>query len=543
MAATPRRWPLSKAAHHEIWDLGLLVGVDWQWFRRRAGIRPIATGTDQPGSAEVCRRQTDRRSGDVDCHPDRIVNVTVVGQADIATNRSMHEDTIFRIASMTKLITATALMQLVEQRKLGLDDPIEKYIPAFKDQKIHKKPIERPITVRDVITHTAGLTNPEAKDTKGMTLEQLANHLGESGLEFEPGSKWKYSSGLTVAGRLVEIVSKQEFADYLRAHIFQPLGMTDTAFTLSSEQAARLATTYKPGKEPGTLEAVEIPDPTERRTPGPSGGLFSTARDQARFYQAILNGGQLGEARILKTKTVEEMLTPQTGELVTGFTPGNQWALGWCFLRKPQGVTRLLSPGSYGHGGAWGTQGWIDPQRKLIFVLMIQRQGFGNSDGSDVRDAFTEAALTAYRGVKVEGAELAPYHADTQAVHLSHGDVKAVLSFEAGGRPLEFTARGMNALWLDPAEKQPTNGKPRSISAGRFDIGPELVTAAHPTLWSGAWTAEIIGKRSARLTSQRDPATGIQLVRNFSLEDAKLTASSPAADEKHGAMLRCEADR
>ena len=127
--------------------------------------------------------------------------------------------------------------------------------------------------MRDVLTHTAGLTNPDAKDTRGMTLEQLANHLGESGLKFEPGAKWEYSSGLTVAGRLVEIVSKQGFADYLKEHIFQPLGMTDTGFTLTVEQAARLATSYKPGKEPG--------DVGSRRNPRPDGAAHRRDRPAA----------------------------------------------------------------------------------------------------------------------------------------------------------------------------------------------------------------------------------------------------------------------
>ena len=239
--------------------------------------------------------------------------------------------------------------------------------------------------------------------------------------------------------------------------------------------------------------------------------------------------------RILKSKTVEEMLTPQTGNLVTGFTPGNQWVLGWCFIRQPQGVTRLLSPGSYGHGGAWGTQGWIDPQRKLIFVLMIQRQGFGNSDGSNVRDAFTEAALTAYRGVKVEGAEIC-------AVSRRHASCASFPRGRENGPVVRsrWSSFGIHrrrkelALWLDSAEKQPTNGKPRSISAGRFDIGPELVTPSHPTLWSGAWTAEITGPRRARLTSQRDPATGIQLLRDFTLSD--LSQSLSRNGRKQGAV-------
>ena len=112
-------------------------------------------------------------------------------------------------------------------------------------------------------------------------------------LEFPPGTKWQYSSGITIAGRLIEIASGESYADYLKKHIFEPLGMKDSTFQLTPAQAKRLAVTYKPGKEKGLLEAVEIPDPTQARTPSPSGGLYSTAADMARFYQCILNGGTL----------------------------------------------------------------------------------------------------------------------------------------------------------------------------------------------------------------------------------------------------------
>jgi len=172
----------------------------------------------------------------------------------------------------------------------------------------------------------------------------------------------------------------------------------------------------------------------------------------ARFYQAILNGGTLDGVRLLSAKSVSEMLRIHTPGIVTGFTPGNGWGLGWCVVEKPQGVTRLLSPGTFGHGGAWGTQGWIDPNRGLVFVLMIQRQGFGNSDASDVRDSFTAAAVTAHGGSESAHAKFVEYHGYKQAVELTRGNVRAVLCPEVGGRPLEFSINGKSVLFLDDQE-------------------------------------------------------------------------------------------
>jgi CubicO group peptidase (beta-lactamase class C family) len=128
---------------------------------------------------------------------------------------------------------------------------------------------------------------------------------------------------------------------------------------------------------------------------GPSGGLYSTAADMARFYQMILNGGELDGARIVSQEAVRQMTTVQTGDLAVGFTPGNGWGLGFCIVREPQGVTKMVSAGTFGHGGAWGTQGWVDPRRETIFVLMIQRKDFGNADASDVRRAFQQIAADA----------------------------------------------------------------------------------------------------------------------------------------------------
>ncbi|HUQ72801.1 MAG TPA: serine hydrolase domain-containing protein [Planctomycetaceae bacterium] len=460
---------------------------------------------------------------------DRVVHVAAVGQVDIGQQRTMQPDAIFRVASMTKLVTATALMQLVAEGKVQVSDPVAKYIPAFANQTVKEgqgtRPLAKPVTIQQVLTHTAGLSNPRAPQTDGMTLAQLVDSIAAQPLAFEPGSKWEYSSGLTIAGRIIEVVSGQDYADYLKARIFQPLGMTDTTFQLTKAQAARLAVTYKPGETPGTLAAVEIPDPTAARAPGPSGGLYSTAADMARFYQAILNGGQLGDVRILPAEQVKAMTTILTPGIVTGFTPGNGWGLGWCVVEKPQSVTRLLSPGTFGHGGAWGTQGWVDPQRGLILILMIQRSNFGNSDASDVRDAFTEAALTAYRGAESETAKFVAVGGSPHCVEIKQGDAKAVLS-PSGGRVLEFSAGGHNAMYLDPQELTAAVQKNPPMTAGRFDFGPELTVPAHPKIWSGAWTAEITGPMSARFVSPRDESSGVQLIRDFTLQ-AGSAASAP----------------
>jgi CubicO group peptidase (beta-lactamase class C family) len=480
---------------------------------------------DEAGLAEIPRRMEQfvkdgQIAGAVTlvATKDRVVLLAAVGKADVAANRAMEPDAIFRVASMTKPITSTALMMLVEQGKLAIDDPVSKHIPSFAGQKLKDSGQARSVTIRDVVTHTAGLATSPGAGNMDRSLAEIADAIGRSPLEFSPGSKWQYSSGITIAGRLIEIASGESYADYLRRHIFEPLGMKDSTFQLTAEQSRRLAVTYRPGKEKGLLEAVSIPDPTQLRTPNPSGGLFSTAADMARFYQAILNGGTLNGVRLLSERSVSEMTRIHTPGIVTGFTPGNGWGLGWCVVEKPQGVTRLLSPGTYGHGGAWGTQGWVDPQRGLVLVLMIQRTGFGNSDGSDVRDAFTEAAIAAHRGSETQHARFLAYHGYQQAVELKRGSARAVLCPEVGGRPLEFSLGGKNSLQLDDEEGRPQVGRSLPVSAGRFDFGPEMTTPAHPKLFSGRWSAEITGEYSARLISQRDENSGVQLIRDFELK-------------------------
>ncbi|MGE3805900.1 MAG: serine hydrolase domain-containing protein [Gemmataceae bacterium] len=326
----------------------------------------------------------------------KIVQLEAVGLADVEGKQPMKEDALFAIASMTKPITATALMILVDEGKVALDDPVSKYIPAFKEAALKDGKPKREITLRDLLTHTSGLTGSQQNEG---TLKATAEALAKRPLSFEPGSKWTYSPGLSVIGRVIEVAAGKPYEAFLKERIFDPLGMVDTSFHPSEAQQKRLARLYKPGKEKKTIEATThwLIDFSGKNPPNPSGGLFSTAADLSRFYQMVLNGGELDGKRIVSKKAVAEMTRLQTGELTTGFTPGNGWGLGRCLVREPQGVSRMLSPGSFGHGGAFGTQGWLDPKRNMMFVLLIQRTGFGNSDASALRDALQENAVKALK--------------------------------------------------------------------------------------------------------------------------------------------------
>jgi CubicO group peptidase (beta-lactamase class C family) len=232
------------------------------------------------------------------------------------------------------------------------------------------------------------------------TLADLMPVYAKYPLEFEPGTKWAYcQSGINSLGRIVEVVSGESFADYLHERFFEPLGMKDTTFYLSDDQKPRLATSYKlnEGKlEPANIFVLQGHEPTSRwRYPAANGGLFSTAPDYAKFCRMLLNEGSLDGRQYLKPQTVRQMRTIQTGQIRTGFTPGNGWGWGVCVVREPQGVSEMLSPGSFGHGGAYGTQAWIDPAKGVAYILMVQRANFPNSDDSPIRKAFQEAAAAA----------------------------------------------------------------------------------------------------------------------------------------------------
>lgn len=333
--------------------------------------------------------------------PDRILHLDATGLADRERDAPMRPDAIFWIASMTKPITATAVMMLQDQGKLSVDDPVSKHLPEFAALKDADGSPAR-VTIRHLLTHTSGLAEIAPGQARGVKdLSGLIPLYVAKSVSFEPGSKWVYcQSGINTAARVVEVASGEPFPEFLDRRLFGPLGMRDTTFYLSDAQLPRLAKSYRRAED-GTLSEADLrflsdKGPTDRdRFPAANGGLFSTARDYARFARMVLNRGELDGRRYLKPESVELMTTPRTGDLTTGFTPGNAWGLGWCVIRHPQGPTEMLSPGTFGHGGAYGTQCWIDPARKRIDILMVQRANFPNSDASEVRQAFERAAAGA----------------------------------------------------------------------------------------------------------------------------------------------------
>jgi CubicO group peptidase (beta-lactamase class C family) len=337
---------------------------------------------------------------------DRIIHLDASGNAVNDPRRDMATDDIFWIASMSKPILGTLILMLQDDGLLNVDDPVEKYLPEFKSLKTADgKPAN--ITIRQLLTHTSGLAEmspDQAKSSKSLA-DAIPHYLAKP-TGFTPGSKWVYcQSSINTAGRIAEKVTGEPLEKLMQRRLFGPLGMKDTTFYLTEQQMPRLAKSYR-RTEKGELEAVPIgflggkPPTSTDRFPAPNGGLFSTANDYARFCQMVLRGGELDGKRYLSPESVKLMSTIQTGDLKTGFTPGNGWGLGWCVIRDPQGVTSMLSPGSFGHGGAYGTQAWIDPKAQRIYILLVQRANFPNADASDVRRGFQEAAVEALSGAK-----------------------------------------------------------------------------------------------------------------------------------------------
>lgn len=345
-------------------------------------------------------------------HSRGVVHHEAVGWQDLEARRPMAKDTLFRIASMTKPITAIGIMQLQEAGHLSVEDPVEKYLPEFKGQMLIEQREEgrlvlkrpsRPITIRDLLTHTSGLPGgfpPGLADLyfrRHYSLAEATCVQSQRPLEFEPGTRWAYSNaGIDTLGRIIEVVSGQSYEQYLEQHIFRPLGMVDTTFYPTEQQLGRLATMY--AQRDGKLVPagyVLVGPPQGARHPIPAAGLFSTGSDLARLYQALLQKGQLGDVRILRPESVAEMTRVQTGDLVCGFTPGMGFGFGFGVVKEPQGVHQMLSAGTFGHGGAFGTQGWIDPHKDLFVILLIQRTGLPNSDASELRRELQRLAVAA----------------------------------------------------------------------------------------------------------------------------------------------------
>ena len=338
----------------------------------------------------------------------RVLHLEATGLADLGSKRPMTTDTLFWIASMTKPITGVAILMLQDEGKLKVSDPVAKHLPAFAHLKTPAGK-HADLTITQLLTHTSGLGEADPSAARSArTLADLEKAWLAAPMQYEPGVQWKYTqSGINAASRIVEVVSGQTFDAFVQSRIFDPLGMKDTTFYPTAAQRARLVTAYTKHPETGALEVTppRADYGSRNRPPLGNGGLFSTAPDYARFAQMLLNGGVLDGRRYLSAEAMQLLTTPLTGDLPTGFFQtdawGNRganyaWGLSTCILETPHdGVASMLSPGTYGHGGAWGTQAWIDPVKGVAYILMIQRAGLPNSDGSDVRLAFQRAAAAA----------------------------------------------------------------------------------------------------------------------------------------------------
>jgi CubicO group peptidase (beta-lactamase class C family) len=332
-----------------------------------------------------------------------------LGMMDRERQRPLDDDAIFRIFSMTKPIASIALMQLYERGMFQLTDPVHRYIPEWRglevgevqpDGSVNRVKPQRPMNIRDVLMHMTGLAgglfpgNPiddafaEARraQRKGMTLEGITSLLAEHPLKFHPGTQWNYGLSTDIVGRLVEILTGDHFDDYLRAEIFEPLGMSDTGFFVPEHSAERLAALYQfqPGNAPMLLEAPEQSPYLRRRSYlSGAGGLVSTTHDYVAFCRMLINGGHLDGRRVLGRKTLELMTRnhlPGGATLadmaIGGFGEagfdGVGFGLGFAVGLGPAATAMAGSAGEYYWGGAASTAFWIDPAEDLIAVFMTQ---------------------------------------------------------------------------------------------------------------------------------------------------------------------------
>jgi CubicO group peptidase (beta-lactamase class C family) len=333
---------------------------------------------------------------------DRVLALEAVGYADLANKEPMRPDSLFWIESMSKAITATALMILVDDGKVKIDDPVEKYLPEFEGQwqvaetDREGTQLRKPkgtVLVRHLLTHTSGmpLTSKAEKPTlDALTLEKAVQSYVKTPLLCDPGTEHHYSNaGINTVGRIIEVVSKTPYEKFLQERLLDPLKMKDTTFWPTQKQLDRLARAYRPNKARDGLEETKIAQLSyplsdrKKRQPVPACGLFSTAADLSNFCRMILNGGKLDGKRYLSEKAVEQMTSNQV--LVDGL-PG--WGLGWSVGREGE---------PFGHAGAFATRMQIDPKAALVLVYLIQASdGYPNKDGDEMYPTFANAAKAKY---------------------------------------------------------------------------------------------------------------------------------------------------
>jgi CubicO group peptidase (beta-lactamase class C family) len=331
----------------------------------------------------------------------RVVHLEAQGLMDLESKKPVTKDTMFRVASMTKPVTGVAIMMMIEEGKIRLTDPVSRYIPEFRGMKVavplaarpgpgapvptgpqfYTVPAEREITIRDLLTHVSGLasgpmSNSETQKLNRRPEENLASYiprLGTTPLEFQPGSRWAYSAqaGFDTLGRIVEIASGMTLNDFFRQRIFDPLGMKDIYFWPPDDKWPRVASVYR--HDANGLQKSQNPNNMSSKVyfMG-SGGLISTAEDYLPLGVMLANGGQLNGKRLLSPKTVEMMRAVHVPDTLPGRQPGEGYGLSVRVVSDHAKRGTLLSTGSFGWSGVYGTHFFVDPVEQVVAVLMVQ---------------------------------------------------------------------------------------------------------------------------------------------------------------------------
>lgn len=339
-----------------------------------------------------------------------VAHLSSLGEMDRERARPVRDDTIWRLYSMSKPVTGVALLTLYERGLFGLDDPVHRFIPEWRDLKVREGrgddarlvAPQRPMRIRDLLMHMSGLgysfdnedltvevlrRPPSSRFGEGMTLATMVERLADTPLRYHPGTHWLYSLATDVCGRLVEILADQPFEDYLRDTIFDPLGMVDAGFSVPDGEVDRFAASYTRDARK-QLRLLDDPETSPYRQPATfqsgGAGLVATSEDYLRFCQMLLDGGEHQGARILGRKTVELMRTnhlPGNGQLADVALPGGYGEVGFegmgfgltvAVSQGPAATHAVGSPGEFMWGGAASTLFWIDPAEDLAVVFMTQ---------------------------------------------------------------------------------------------------------------------------------------------------------------------------
>lgn len=335
---------------------------------------------------------------------ENILHLETNGYADLAKTRPMKPDTIFWVASMTKLVTSASILALKDDGKVRIEDEVSKYLPEFKELRTPSGRLAR-LTLLQLLTHTSGLVEaPKEVTLASRKLADLIPSYVAKPTQFEPGTQWRYcQSGMNTLARIVEVLSGQPYEQFVQDRFFHYLQMNDTTFYPTAEQAARIAEPYGRNKATGAFEhrenmIIQNENYTARdRPPIGAGGLFTTAVDFEKFCEMLLNDGIYGARIYLRRESVLLMRQSHTAGIPGVFAPmkGHQWGLGCAVVEEPQGVTAMLSPGTFGHSGAFGTQAWMDPVRRVVLIMMVSRAGFPMPDDNPVRQGFQQSVTNA----------------------------------------------------------------------------------------------------------------------------------------------------